>query len=42
MGGFGVVCPGRHRETGEVVAVKSVAKKNTTRERIYKEAKVEF
>ena len=40
MGGFGVVCPGRHRETGEVVAVKSVAKKSTTRDRMLKEAEV--
>ena len=31
MGGFGVVCPGRHSETGEVVAIKSVSKKHTSK-----------
>lgn len=40
MGGFGIVSPGRHRETGETVAIKSVSKKSTSEERILREAEI--
>jgi len=40
MGGFGVVCPGRHRETGEIVAIKSVSKRTMSRQRMHREADI--
>jgi hypothetical protein len=40
MGGFGVVCPGRHRETGEIVAIKSVSKRTTSKQRMHREADI--
>lgn len=35
-----MVSPGRHRETGQVVAIKSVSKKTTSRERMTREASI--
>ena len=40
MGGFGVVCPGQHRETGEIVAIKSVSKRTMSKQRMHREADI--
>lgn len=39
-GGFGVVCPGRHRVTGETVAIKSVSKTKMSEDKMLREAEV--